>query len=101
MGRYQNSKIQKTDVIRGEKNPNPHNNVISYRTTIYNSIPESDSDIWVITQPGDRLDLLAHRFYSETTLWWYIAKANNLTTMAIPAGLSLRIPGGKQYALGT
>ena len=101
MGRYQNSKIQKTNVIRGEQNPNPYNNVISYRTTIYNSIPESDSDIWLITQPGDRLDSLAHRFYSNSALWWYIAKANNLSFISVPTGLSIRIPGSKQYALGT
>ena len=101
MGRYQNSKIQKTNVVRGEKNPNPYNNVVSYRTTIYSSIPESDSDVWLITQPGDRLDLLAHRFYNNSNLWWYIAKANNLSFIPVPAGLSIRIPGSKQYALGT
>ena len=100
MGRYSNSKIKKSNVVRGLDNPNPYNDVVSYRTTIYSSIPETDSDIYVITQHGDRLDNIAFQFYGDQSLWWYIAKANNLTFMTIPIGTSLRIPATTNYAIG-
>ena len=92
MSRYDNIKI--VERIR--------NNIkINCReTTIYESIPESDDDIYVITQLGDRLDLLANIYYNDSTLWWYIAKANDLKVMNVPAGTSLRIPGSTDYAIG-
>lgn len=64
----------------------------SYGTTIYPEIPEKNSDMYFIAQEGDRLDNLAQRFYKNAALWWYIARANNLKTMNVPAGTSLRIP---------
>ena len=98
MARYSNTKIKISSGVRGGKS-------IPYRfktnsTTIYSSIPKTDSDIYVITQDGDRLDLLANQFYGDVNLWWYIAKANGLTFMSIPIGTSLRIPGTTQYAIG-
>ena len=66
--------------------------VQSRSTSIYPEIPERDSDIYVITQIGDRLDTLAFDFYKNPHMWWVIAKANNLTQMNIPNGTSLRIP---------
>ena len=92
MNRYENTKLS-------QKNKN--NTKITHRATIiYSSIPESDDDIYIITQHGDRLDLLAHQYYNDTSLWWYIAKANNLKIMNIPEGTSLRIPGSTTYATG-
>lgn len=76
------------------------NGVYSLKTTIYSSIPETDNDIYVITQLGDRLDMLAQQFYGTTDLWWYIAKANGLTDLRLPAGTSLRIPGDVENAIG-
>ena len=92
MNRYVNTKL----VHRVRNN----NKVISRTTMIYSSIPESDDDVYVITQYGDRLDLLANQFYGDPTLWWYIAKANGLKTMIVPIGTSLRIPGSTNYATG-
>ena len=89
MSRYEHTKI------KVKKNGIKHNG-----TTVYKEIPETDEDIWVITQHGDRLDQLAHQFYGNVNLWWYIAKANNLTLMTIPIGTSLRIPATTQYAVG-
>ena len=88
MARYENTKLTKK------------NNIVSNTTTIYSSIPESDDDIYVISQYGDRFDLLAHKYYGDVSLWWYIAKANNLKIMNIPEGTSLRIPGSTNYATG-
>ena len=81
MGRYDNTKIKKLN-----------NGILVKKTTIYDKIPESNTDMYFIAQNGDRCDLLAQRFYGDTSLWWFIARANNLTSMNIPAGTSLRIP---------
>ncbi len=92
MNRYENTKL-----VQRIKN---NTKIISKTTTIYSSIPESDDDMYIITQYGDRLDLLANTYYNDSTLWWYIAKANNLKVMNIPIGTSLRIPGSTNYAMG-
>ena len=67
-------------------------NIDKYETTIYNKVPERNDDMYFIAQEGDRCDNLAQRFYKDPNLWWFIARANNLKTMNIPAGTSLRIP---------
>ena len=99
MSRYENIKLKKQNILRGKNNPKLYN-IISYENPTYSSIPELDSDIYVITQLGDRFDNLANQFYGNPQLWWYLAKANNLTFMSIPVGTSLRIPGTLQYAVG-
>ena len=98
MARYEHTKIKQGKVIRG-RSLKPYN-ITSYRTTVYSSIPETDSDIYVITQHGDRLDNLAFQFYGDQSLLWYIAKANNLSFITLPIGTSLRIPATTQYAIG-
>ena len=90
MGRYTHTKLKINKF-----------GVRSNNTTIYQEIPEKDDDIWVITTSGDRLDNLAHQFYGDVNLWWYIAKANHLTFMTLPTGTSLRIPASTIYAIGT
>lgn len=65
-----------------------------YRSRIYPNIPKKDTDIYIATQGGDRLDTLANQFYSDPSLWWIIATANNLhdAPFALPDGTILRIP---------
>jgi hypothetical protein len=61
----------------------------------YPNIPLSESDVYVVTTIGDRLDLLAYSYYNDVNLWWIIAAANNNATKGsmfpIP-GIQLRIP---------
>ena len=88
MGRYENTKKIKK------------NNKKYYQTTIYNKVNEKNSDSYFLSQEGDRCDNLASRFYGDSSLWWFIAKVNNLTTNNIPAGTSLRIPNNTNDAQG-
>jgi hypothetical protein len=66
-----------------------------YATVKYPEVPLSEQDIYVITNQGDRLDLLASQYYGDPTLYWVISIANdNLTqgTITIPEGSQIRIP---------
>lgn len=70
------------------------NNVRKFDHYIYPYPESSLSDVYIITQHGDRLDLLANEYYGDPSLWWYIALANSLlpTSYAIEPNTKLRIP---------
>ena len=86
---------------RYENTKKPRKNKKSYyATTVYKKVEEKNSDSYFIAQEGDRCDNLAVRFYGDSTLWWFIARTNNLTTNNIPAGTSIRIPANTQDAQG-
>ena len=95
MSRYSNTKMTRKSLL-----PKQKNNVLSYETTLYQRIHETNGDLHVISTEGDRLDNLAFQFYGDPNLWWYIAKANDLTAINIPAGTSLRIPASTDFAFG-
>ena len=95
MSRYSNTKISRKSLL-----PKQKKNVLSYGTTLYQRVPETNGDLHIISTEGDRLDNLAFQFYGDPNLWWYIAKANNLTSMNIPAGTSMRIPPSSEGAIG-
>ncbi len=84
MNRYQNIEIKKNQQLGNE----------FYSNNIYPDIPVSIEDSYVITVLGDRLDLLAFDFYSDSTLWWVIASANALPgdSLYLEPGMQLRIP---------
>ena len=69
-------------------------NITSYTTTMYPSIPIENSDKFIVTKIGDRLDTLAHRYYGDITLWWVIAKANHLSDgkIGVDPEKKMRIP---------
>ena len=71
-----------------------------FNTTLYEKVHLRNDDIYVITQEGDRLDSLAHEYYNNPHLWWFIGRANNIYTMNVPAGTSLRIPISTELARG-
>ena len=64
-------------------------------TTIYPETPISENDYYIITTAGDRYDTLADQFYSDHTLWWVIASANNSqrASLIVEPGIQIRIPG--------
>ena len=68
------------------------NNRDCYGTVVYEPIPEKNTDFFVMTTDGDRLDLLANEYYDDPNMWWFIAHVNNLKTMNCEVGTYLRIP---------
>jgi hypothetical protein len=65
-----------------------------FKPTIYPKIPIKDSDIFIYPKFGDRLDNLAHKYYDDVSLWWIIAKANNLDAahIGLEVDNQIRIP---------
>tara|TARA_X000001388_G_C2205667_1_gene113026 strand:- start:211 stop:507 length:297 start_codon:yes stop_codon:yes gene_type:complete len=65
----------------------------AYRPTIYPAIPIRDSDIFITTVVGERLENIAYQYYNDGSLWWIIAKANGLNDAVIAnADKKIRIP---------
>ena len=62
-------------------------------TTYYPEISIENSDRFIMSKEGDRLDNLAHKYYGDNTLWWIIAKANGIKgKVALEIATPLRIP---------
>ena len=63
-------------------------------SVIYPKIKASDDDMYIISDAGDRLDILALKYYNDQNLWWIIATAINLNeaSYSITPGIQLRIP---------
>jgi len=84
MTRYDNKTILKTS------DGKPY-----YKGKVYPTIPLSESDIYVVTTIGDRLDYMAYNYYRDSELYWIISIANNNVTKGslfpIP-GTQMRIP---------
>ena len=70
--------------------------VIKYRESVrYPDIPLSESDVYIYTMRGDRLDNLAYQFYNDPTLWWVLSIANpDLPNDSLypTLGYQLRVP---------
>ena len=71
------------------------------RTTLYPEIPPTSEDFYIITTAGDRYDKLALQFYSDSSLWWIIASANNSEqgSLQVQPGVQIRIPADKAAVL--
>jgi len=67
-------------------------------STIYPKVSASDTDLYIITDETDRLDLLAQKYYGDTGMWWIIAVTNNINdaSIYIEPGTQLRIPTNTQ-----
>ena len=79
----------KTAKVRKDKNGTRY-----YKPTIVPNVPIKDSDIFVYPVYGDRFETIAQRYHNDSTLWWIIAKANELSRGGIsPDPLKkIRIP---------
>jgi len=66
-----------------------------YKGKIYPNIPFLETDDYIITTIGDRLDSIAYSYYQDAGLWWVISVANNHITKGslFPhPGTQLRVP---------
>jgi phage tail protein X len=65
-----------------------------FKPTLYPKIPIRDSDVFMYPKYGDRLDNLAYKYYGDVSLWWIIAKANNLDAahIGLESDKQIRIP---------
>jgi hypothetical protein len=99
MSRYENTSMRRKLLRNNTKHKGGKVSMV-YDTTIYGKVPERNDDLYVIATEGDRCDNLAFQFYGDSRLWWYIAQSNNISSMNIPAGTSLRIPASTEYAVG-
>ena len=63
-------------------------------SVIYPKIKPNDNDMYIISQQSDRLDILASKYYGDSSFWWIIAVANNLNdaSVSIEPGIQMRIP---------
>jgi len=82
-GRYRNNSIQ--------TKPNEETRVFS--STILPDFDRMNIEFThVLVEYGDRLDLVAKRYYDDSTLWWIIARANNVSDFFVDSQTQLRIP---------
>jgi hypothetical protein len=85
MNRYNNISIIKTT-----EDPR-----LRYSVTKYPTILPSTLDIYVFTTQGDRYDIMAQNYYSDSTLWWIINRANpnqDANSIFPTVGAQIRIP---------
>lgn len=83
---------------RNIKRSRDGNGIPYINNPIYPDIPETEDDVYIITSETDRYDLLASRFYGDSSLWWIIPAANKTTsrdTIYPTPGIQLRIPANK------
>jgi len=72
---------------------------ISPETPFVDTDPRYD-DVYHVIQQHDRLDLLAHRYLGEATLWWVIAEYNDIFWIFdLEVGATLRIPSFEHLQL--
>ena len=81
--------IYDTPKVKKDKNGTRY-----YKPTVVPNVPIKDSDIFVYPIYGDRFDTIAQRYYNDSSLWWIIAKANELSKGQISADplKKIRIP---------
>jgi hypothetical protein len=67
-----------------------------YNTVSYPEVGARESDIYVETEFGDRLESLAFQFYGDTTLYWIISIRNpnkvNFGSVFLTPGSIIAIP---------
>ena len=83
MDRYRDMEIKRND-----------KGVRYFQTPKYPEVPIKESDIYIMSTYGDKLDILAQEYYEDSTLWWVIAISNNIRkdSINIKPGTQIRIP---------
>ena len=95
MARYSNNTYQAVLRLDSENKRRYYDSILDPE------IPRSMDDIYVVTSVGERLDLLAWKYYTDASLWWIIAAANTAeqASLITQPGIQLRIPANKEQAI--
>ena len=85
IGRHYSRFVNTFLIIDGDKERN-------YLRERLDTTPRED-DFFYTVKYGDRIDLLAYRFYGSPDLWWVIADYNDLRfPLVLEVGTVLRCP---------
>ena len=86
IGRYDNT----LKIAGGKKLASPRGHNLIYRAVQAGAL----SYRLHILKEGERLDILAGKYYGNGRLWWVIAAANNVGKggLTLASGLQIRIP---------
>ena len=91
MNRYAENRFLRTPPNIGKNVGIEYKNISKYPT-----VPLLPSDIYAITEFGDRFESLRFQFYGDVSLWWIIAITNpdtvNFSSLFLPIGTQIRIP---------
>ena len=96
MSRYDNYTFTQTPKLDVE------NKRRYYESLIDPVIEKSVDDIYVVTSVGERLDLLAWKYYQDPELWWIISAANpelRKDSLYLEPGIQVRVPRDYQVVL--
>lgn len=88
---YKNpSRYAKLRLIKNETENKPYHEVVNATA----NVDVLNTTLFTVTGVyANRLDLIAEKFYGDSSLWWYIAKQNALEDPTIvPPGSLLQIP---------
>ena len=87
MKRHQNNKAKITEKFNDRRK-------LVFKTNIFPKIDRHETDIYIHTREGDRLDNLAYFYYKDVKLWWIIAQVNHIGkgTMHLPPATLIRVP---------
>jgi hypothetical protein len=75
---------------------------LRYINVKYPQIPLDPQDLYVYTIQGDRYDVIAQSYYSDSTLWWIINRANpaqDNASLYPSAGAQIRIPAPNRISV--
>lgn len=62
-------------------------------------VPPRPDDRFHTVVTGDRLDVLAHLYLGDASLWWIISEGNDLPfPLDLQPGMVLRIPAPNHFA---
>lgn len=89
MGRYDNFAYNLPIKLDADNKRRYYDSLIDF------DIPKSIDDIYVVTSIGERLDLLAWKYYRDVTSWWIITAANpdlRKDSLYLEPGIQVRIP---------
>jgi phage tail protein X len=96
MSRYDNYTFTQTPKLDTE------NKRRYYDSLIDPVIEKNIDDIYVVTSVGERLDLLAWKYYQDPELWWIISAANpelRKDSLYLEPGIQVRVPRDYQVVL--